>query len=78
MKFIYFGGGCLGAIAFSNFLKLTARIVPATTHPTVIVLGVAVLIALVLALLWEDTEEGLKFWFLGVCALGLGVVLGAI
>lgn len=78
MKIAYFVGGCLGAIAFSNFLKLSARMFPSLTHPTVIILGVAALIALAVALFWDDVEQGLTGWFVGVCALGLGVMLGAI
>lgn len=78
MKIAYFVGGCLGAIAFSNFLKLIARMLPVMTHPVVIAFGVVVLIGLAVALLWEDTEQGLTAWFVGVCSLGLGVMLGAI
>ncbi len=78
MKIAYFVGGCLGAIAVSNFLKLTVRIVPSLTHPTVVILGVVVLIALAVALFWDDMEQGLTGWFVGICALGLGVMLGAI
>ncbi|NJN74448.1 MAG: hypothetical protein HC799_17465 [Limnothrix sp. RL_2_0] len=78
MNYFYFVGGCLVAIAFSNFLKLSARMFPSLTHPTVIILGVVVLIGLAVALLWEDTEQGLTAWFIGVCSLGLGVMLGVI
>ena len=78
MNFIYFVGGCLMAIAFSNFLKITARIIPDLNHFIAIIFGVAALIGLAVALLWDDTEEGLTGWFIGVCTLGLGVMLGAI
>lgn len=78
MNIPYFVGGCLMAIAFSNFLKIAARIIPNLTHGVTIIFGVAALIGLGLALLWEDTEQGLTCWFISVCALGLGVMLGAI
>ena len=77
MKIAYFIGGCLGAIAFSNFLKLTARIFPSLTHAIVIILGIIALIGLAVALFWEDTEEGLTAWFVGIGTLFLGVMLGA-
>lgn len=79
MKIAYFAGGCLGAIAFSNFLKLAARIIPSLSMPGLIVLAVVMVIGLAVAVFFsEDTEEGLTTWFMGVCALGLGVMLGAI
>lgn len=78
MNYFYFVGGCLMAIAFSNFMKIAARIIPVLSFSIAIIFGVAALIGLAAALLWDDTEQGLTGWFVGVCALGLGVMLGAI
>ena len=79
MKIAYFVGGGLGAIAFSNFLKLIARIFPVLSMSALIMLAVVVLIGLGVAVWFsEDTEEGLTAWFIGVGSLFMGVMLGAI
>ena len=79
MKIVYFVGGCLGAIAFSNFLKLAVRIFPDLKLAGLIILAVVLVIGLAVAIWFtDDNEEGLTAWFTGACALFLGVMLGAI
>lgn len=78
MNFAYFVGGCLGAIAFSNFLKNLSRFSADLSLFSAIVLLTVIAIGLGLALFYEDSEKGLTVWFFGVCAIGLGVMIGAI
>jgi hypothetical protein len=78
MKFAYFVGGCLIAIAFSNSLKVAARIFADLNLFCLIVFGALIAIGLGWAVLSEDTEKALTQWFIGVCAIGLGVMIGAV
>ena len=79
MKIAYFIGGGLGAIAFSNFLKLFVRIFPPFQTSGLIILAVVLVIGLGVAMWFaDDTEEGLTGWFIGACGLFMGVMLGAI
>ena len=79
MKIAYFVGGGLGAIAFSNFLKLFVRIFPPFQLSGLIILAVVLVIGLGVAMWFaDDTEESLTGWFIGACGLFMGVMLGAI
>ena len=79
MKIAYFVGGCLGAITSSSFLKLLVRTFPYLNFAGLIILAVVVVIGLAVAVWFsDDAEQGLQAWFTGVCALLLGVMLGAI